>query len=102
MVDAEGIKAGINRIRSSYILKEIFSFLEPREKLDIIIYNRKLKENLEISIQDYKRISGKYIKGEKNGKGCIYTLDKNILIFEGEFLNGKKMEKGKNIMEMIN
>ena len=42
MIDAEDIKAGINIIRNFYNLKEIFSFLEPSKKFDIIIYNRKL------------------------------------------------------------
>ena len=34
-----------------------------------------------------------------NGKGKEYN-DNYELIFEGEYLNGLKMEKGKNIIEM--
>ena len=98
MVDAEEIKAGINRINNFYNTKEILSFLEPWKKLDIIIYNRKLQEKIKVNIEDYKRLSGKFKKGEKNGKGCIYILNTDILIFEGEFINGKKMEKEKNIL----
>ena len=95
MIDAEEIKAGIIRIRNFYNLKEIFSFLEPSKKFEIIIYNRKLQEKFEVNINDYKRRSGKYKKGEKNGKGCIFILNTDILIFEGEFLNGKRNGEGK-------
>ena len=102
MVDAEEIKAGINRINNFYNTKEILSFLEPWKKLDIIIYNMKLQEKIKVNIEDYKRLSGKFKKGEKNGKGCIYILNTDILIFEGEFINGKKMEKEKNIIKMVN
>ena len=48
-----------------------------------------------VSIDNYKKISGKYKKGEKNGKGTEYILNTNILIFEGEYLNGKRHGKGK-------
>ena len=95
MIDAEEIKAGINRIRNFYNFKEIFSFLEPSKKFDIIIYNRKLQEKFEVNINDYKRRNGKYKKDEKNGKGCIFILNTDILIFEGEFLNGKRNGEGK-------
>ena len=41
-----------------------------------------------------------YLNGKKNGKGKEY-YDNDKLRFEGEYLNGKKMEKEKNIMIMI-
>ena len=38
--------------------------------------------------------SGEYLNGKLwNGKGVEY--DKNIIIFEGEYLNGKRHGKGK-------
>ena len=46
-------------------------------------------------IEDYKKISGKYKIIDKNGFGKEYELDTNILIFEGEYLNGKRNGKGK-------
>jgi len=98
MVEAEEIKTDINLIRdikSFYNVKNIFSFLEPKQKLDIIIYNKLLQDNLGVSIQDYKKISRKYKKGEKNGKGGEYSLITDILIFEGKYLNGKKNGEGK-------
>ena len=90
-----------NFIKSFYILKEIFSFLNIKQKLDIIIYNKQLQEELGIDIEDYKKISGKYKIAEKNGNGSEYILNTNILIFEGEYLNGKRNGKGKEYYDDI-
>ena len=88
-------------MKSSYILKGILSFLYEKKRLNLIIYNIKLKRKLGINIDKYKSISGKIIIGERNGNGIEYKLGiNNILLFKGEYLNGKKMEKEKNIMKM--
>ena len=63
--------------------------------LNMIIYNKKLKKMLLVDIEDYKKISGKYKIGKKNGKGKEFILNINRLIFEGEYLNGKRNGKGK-------
>ena len=47
--------SNIEKISSSYILKEIFSFLKIAQIIDIIIYNKKLHEDLGIGIEDYKK-----------------------------------------------
>jgi len=84
-----------NTVKSSYILNEIFSFLNAKRKLNIIINNNQIKKKLRINIEDYKKISGKYKVGKRNGKVSVYILNTNILIFEGEYLNGKRNGKGK-------
>jgi len=81
------------RIESYYNLEKIFSYLEERNKLDIIIYNKQLQNKLGVNINDYGNMSGKYKVGERNGKGKEYTIKENKLIFEGEYFNGKKKEK---------
>ena len=48
-----------------------------------------------VNIEYYKKISGKYFIGERNGIGKEFILNKNILRFEGEYLNGKRNGKGK-------
>ena len=48
-----------------------------------------------MKLNDYKKTSGKYKVGEKNGKGREYEINTNALIFEGEYLNGKRNGKGK-------
>ena len=89
------IKSNINSIKSPYILKKVFSFIDEKRKLNMIIYNKELQKKLGIDIEEYKKKSGKYKIGEKNGKGKEYILNTDKLIFEGEYLNGKRNGKGK-------
>jgi len=58
-------------------------------------YSNELQKAFLVNINDYKRISGKYKIIEKNGKGREYLINSNILIFEGEYLNGRRNGKGK-------
>ena len=97
MVEFENIKykKNLRDIKSSYIIERIFSFLNEKEKLKMIIYNKELQKLCSICTEDYEKKSGKYRIGEKNGKGKEYIINTNILIFEGEYLNGKKNGKGK-------
>ena len=48
-----------------------------------------------IDIDDYVEIIGKYKIVKKNGNGKEYKLNRENLIFEGEYLNGKRNGKGK-------
>ena len=77
-------------IQSLYILKDIFSFLSEKKKLEIIIYNKELQKILDINIEDYKKIRGIYRVGERNGKGQEYNISTDHRIFDGEYLNGKR------------
>ena len=52
-------------------LKEIFSFLERKRLFNLIIYNKNLQKMLKINIDDYKKISGKYKMGKRDGIGKI-------------------------------
>ena len=85
----------------TYIIRDIFSLINKKEKLNLIKYNKQLQKIIGVDIEDYKKISGKYKIGEKNGKGKEYDIYNNELIFEGEYLDGKKMGKEKNIMMMV-
>ena len=44
---------------------------------------------------------GEYLNGKKNGQGKEYGINE-IVIFEGEYLNGKRNGKGKEKLEKIN
>ena len=85
----------LKSIKSSYIQKWVTSFLYEKQKLNLFLYNKRLQKKLDIDIETYKKISGKYKIGEKNGKGKEYLLDTYKLIFEGEYKNGRKNGKGK-------
>ncbi len=86
-----------NSINSTYINKKIFSYVNINRKLNLFHYNKSYQKILNISIEEYKVSSKKYLIIEKNGTGKEYELNTNKLIFEGEYKNRKKMEKVKNI-----
>ena len=82
-------------IKSSYILKIIFSFINEKRKADLIKYNKFLQNENNININNYKSLSRKHILFENNGKGKIYDNYDNKLLYEGELLRGKKNGQGK-------
>ena len=108
-------------IKSKYITKCIFSYLDEYVKLNIVKYNKYIQNIINIDIVNYQTFSGryiksknneenifqefkgnnnelifegKYLKGKRNGNGKEY-YNGNILIFEGEYLKGKRTGKGK-------
>ena len=85
----------LGNIKSAYILKHIFSYINKKVKLKLINYNKEIQKIIGVDINDYKKTSGKYRIVEKNGKGREYIINTNILIFEGEYLNGERNGKGK-------
>ena len=56
----------LNYIKSSYIIKEVFSFINQKRKLNIIIHNKYLQNIIGVDIEYYKKINGKYIIIDKN------------------------------------
>jgi len=82
------------------IIKEVFSYLSIKYILNIIIYNKKLQNIFGIDIKKYKEVSGIYKIRSRNGKCKEYILNTKILIFEGEYLNGKRNGKGKKYCEL--
>ena len=96
IINNKKINFNIFNISDELLFKDgIFSFLNEKQKLNMIIDNKKLQKLLRVDIEDYKRISGKCKIGKKNGKGAEYILNRKNLKFEGEYLNGKRNGKGK-------
>ena len=81
-------------IKSNFIFKTLFSFLSENSKLLWVKNNKELQLRLGIDLEYYKKKSGKYKIGEKNGHGKEYDILTNNLIFEGEYLNGIKKGTG--------
>ena len=75
-------------------MKEVFSYLDEAQKLKIAKYSNNLQNNLDRCITHYKLFSGKYLLFNQNGKVEEYDHDGDLL-FEGEYLNGKRHGKGK-------
>ena len=84
----------LKKSKSLYFLRILFSFMDEKQKLKLIKYNKCLQENMNISLINYRLFSGKYIIYEQNGKGKEYDYYGN-LEFEGEYLNGERNGKGK-------
>ena len=85
----------IQKIRSEYILKQIFTFLSEFQKLDLLKYNKYNQKKIKFELEHYKKESQKERKIDKDYYIKEYILGTDIKIFEGEFLNGKKNGKGK-------
>ena len=88
----------LENIKSRYILKNLFSFLNENKKLKLIKYNKNLQKTLNINLITYMLFTHGYIIYDKNGKGKEYSYDLShyrYLIFEGEYLNGERNGKGK-------
>ena len=92
----------MDNIKQEYFWFVIFSNIIEKRQLQLIQYNKHLQKILKINILNYRIFSGKYIEYESTTKGKIFDAYNDKLIFEGEFLNGKKMEKEKNIIMMAN
>ena len=85
----------IKSIKSFYITKFTLSYLQEKLKLNLFIYNKFFQNKLNLNIEYYKKSSGKYIIGEKNGKGKEYDSKTKALIYIGEYKNGKRNGIGK-------
>jgi len=103
----------IKDIKSSFIIKNMFSFLSKKKLLNMVMYNQQFQKLLSVNIEKYIKTSGKYKIVGKNGKGKEYMRDPNIefegdylylkekdiyynyLIFEGEYINRKRNGKGR-------
>ena len=84
----------IENIISNYILKFIFRQLSKARYLEIIKDNKKIQKRVGVNIKYYKKESQRLKIIEKNGNGKEYRLGTDVLLFEGQYLNGKKSGKG--------
>ena len=73
----------------------IFLYIKEELKLKLINYNKALQNKININLTNYKFFSGKYIIFETKEKGKEYNAYNDNLLFEGEYLNGKRNGNGK-------
>ena len=85
----------LENVNSIYIIKFLFSFLNDKRGLEIVKYNKKAQNILDLSIKNYKLFSDCYLILDKNGIGKEYFIHNNRLKFEGKYLNGKRNGFGK-------
>ena len=89
----------LENIKSNFFVKLIFSFMIEENKLKIVNYNKNLQKILYISLINYRLYTNKYIIHEKNNIAKEYDIYTNNLIYEGEYLKGKRNGKGKEYNE---
>ena len=91
----------LDKIKSSYYINNLFSFINDKTKLNLIKYNKNIQNKIDININNFKIFSGRIIiyeakektKGLKKGKE--YDIFTGILKYEGEYLNGERNGEGK-------
>ena len=86
------------KIKSTFILKKIFNFVDSKIKFKAIVYNKNIQRKFGLDLNDFKRFSGKY-RVEENGEIKEYSCYDNRLLFEGHYLNGKRNGYGKEYNE---
>ena len=89
----------LEKIKSSYFIKIIFAYIAERRKLKLIKYNKSLQQNINISIINYIFFTRKFILYESSKIGKEYDGYYGFLHFKGEYLNGERNGKGKEIWD---
>jgi antitoxin component YwqK of YwqJK toxin-antitoxin module len=86
----------LKNVKSNYILKHVFSYIDERKKLYLIKYNKNFQNKLNINLIIYKAFSKKFIiydnKNNKEGREFLYYKDSRI--YQGEYLNGQRHGRG--------
>ena len=88
----------LKKIKSTFILKSIFLYIEDKRKLNFIKYNKNMQRKLKFNLVDYQRYSG-LLKLEEDNKIKIYNNYTHKKLFEGYFGNGKRNGIGKEYNE---
>ena len=94
------MSAGINNIKSNFILEKIFSILSENTKLKVVFYNINIQKKIGVNINTYKNIF--FENKEDLGNGIIREYKKGVgtKIYEGEFFKGKWHGNGKEYNEL--
>ena len=86
----------LSDINSKYIVAHIFDLIPFKLTLKIVAHNKNFQYKLDITLETYSHATGKYIE-IINDYGKEYLLDDKILIFEGEYKSKKRDGKGKEL-----
>ena len=79
-----GSKNIFRKLKSDYFLQKLFNILLKNKSLDIIKYNKNIKDRIKISIKDYKEYSEIYslieleIKPVKNNYDKFININKKM------------------------
>ena len=88
----------IEKIKSKYILSKIIDIMSKKKKLEIVKYNKRIQNKLNLSIKDYKEYSETYTKIEieiiptKGKYGSFINIDENDKLYFHIYFNDNKEE----------
>ena len=85
----------LKTIKTTYFLSVLFSHILEEQKLKLARHCKYLQKIIDRRLIHYKSFSERYIVFGQNGKGKEYNGITGKLIFEGEYVNGKRNGKGK-------
>jgi len=98
-------KAGFENIKSDFILKKIFAYIEKIKLLEIIKSNKKMKKRLNISIDNYKEYSQLYssieleLKPDENiQRGNFINIAIENMPYYHIYFDGSKEEAKRNYL----
>ena len=92
----------LKKVKCLFFLKVLFSHLTEGQKLKMSKYNKTLQRTLDRRLIHYKSFSGRYIIYESDGKAKEFDGFCDELICEGEYKNGKTNGKGKEYKYELN
>ena len=84
----------LENIKSTYFLKIVFFHLEEALKLEIVKYNKSLKNKIGLSLINYKEFTDRFIEYSSETSGIEYNTE-DKMIYNGGFLNGKRNGNGR-------
>ena len=91
----------IESLKSDYFLRKLYNNMTIKKKLEIVNYNKKIQNRINLSIKDYKEYSETYssieieIKPTKDKYGKFINIKKNDKLYYHIYFNDNK-EKIKN------
>ena len=86
-------------LKNSFLLKILFSYVNLKQKFEILKHNKSLQNVININNRHYQLFSGRYIIYEENGEVKEYEGRSNKLKFESEYSNGKRNGKEKEYVD---
>ena len=89
----------LKKIKSNYFLSKIYYNISKKKSLEIVKYNKKLQNRINLSIKDYKEYSETFTTIEleiipcKDKYGKFININKNDKLFYHIYFNDNKKEK---------
>ena len=89
----------LQNIKSNYFLERIYNNILKKKSLEIVKYNKKIQNRINLSIKDYKEYSEKFSSIEieiipcNNEYGQFINIKEDEKLFYHIFINDNKEEK---------